>query len=361
MKLAVTGGGTGGHVYPAFAVIEQLREMAEASSEHFECFWIGSRTGMERDIVTKEGIRYRGVPSGKLRRYLSLKNLLDAFRVLGGLFASFWILMREKPDVLFSKGGYVSVPPVWAASLLHIPVISHESDIDLGLASRLNLKKSKMLCVAYDIVKTGHPHTIVSGNPLRAALFDGSAERGRAFVGAALNELVASTLPDLVARGYFVVHQHGGLGPEIDSEQYKGNYFGIATLSSSEMADLLPAARAALARAGAGSLWELGVHRVPSLLAPLSARVSRGDQERNAAYFVSQGCNEVLIDDTHAADERCAALLKSLDRLINDEPYRKAMQEKLALLCKAHAAAKIATGIRELAGLSTPASAKSEM
>ncbi len=408
MKIAVTGGGTGGHVFPALAVLDELLAEQKGGAAH-ECVWIGSKTGMERDIVEGRGIRYIAVPSGKLRRYITLKTFVktiaDSFRVLGGCWASYRALRREKPDVLFSKGGYVSVPPVWAASFLGIPVISHESDLDLGLASKLNLGRSEIVCVAYPEVKIKHPRVVVSGNPLRADIFGGDAARAHEMVGLRrqgvgsqssstaladsgvavanyceqgagiqssrelteqknkkiilvlggsqgaeeINGLIKKALPRLKELGYFVIHQYGNGQSEhlISDEEGAGAYYG-APFFKEEMADLYAAADVAISRAGAGSLWELSVHQIPTLLVPLGMRYSRGDQVRNARYFAEHGCHLELSDDETAEEARVAELVEKIERLAGDEALRQDMQKKLGDLCKADAAAKIADMLVEL-------------
>ena len=166
-KIAFTGGGTGGHIYPGLAVAFVLQKKTPC-----EIFWIGSEKGMDRSIVEKAGIGFFGIPSGKLRRSFSFKNFSDMFRVLSGYFAAKKILKKEKPDLLFSKGGFVSVPPVMAAASLGIPVFGHESDLTPGLATKLNLRKSEKLFLPYNdslkFYRAKYKSRLeVSGNPVR--------------------------------------------------------------------------------------------------------------------------------------------------------------------------------------------------
>ncbi len=175
--IVCTGGGTGGHVYPGLAVIEELNLRWKG-----EILWVGSSNGMERAIVETAGIRFRGIPSGKLRRSFSLANFADSFRVLAGLAASFWLFRKIRPAIVFSKGGYVSVPPVVAAWLLRIPVITHESDLDPGLATRHQRTVCRKICVPYEESLSHFPARLsaklrVTENPVRQAIRTGSANR----------------------------------------------------------------------------------------------------------------------------------------------------------------------------------------
>lgn len=139
-KIVLTGGGTAGHVTPNIALLPSLKEAG------YEVFYIGSYTGIEKTLIEDLGIPYYGISSGKLRRYRSLKNLSDPFRVLHGLFQAKRLMKKIKPDIVFSKGGFVSVPVVLAAGSRHIPVIIHESDMTPGLANKIAMRKATKIC-----------------------------------------------------------------------------------------------------------------------------------------------------------------------------------------------------------------------
>ena len=210
-----TGGGTAGHVYPALAVIGAL-------GAGFEISWIGSRTGMERGLVSEAGIRYHAIPAGKWRRYLSAENIADMLRVIGGVVAALTVLLRERPALVFSKGGYVTVPPVLAARMLRIPVITHESDTDPGLATRINSRFADLVLTSFaETVEwfppALRPRVVTTGNPVRERFFRGDAAAGRAAAGApegmpivlvlggslgseTVNRLVRGALPRLAGR-----------------------------------------------------------------------------------------------------------------------------------------------------------------
>ncbi|MDR1933892.1 MAG: glycosyltransferase [Spirochaetales bacterium] len=332
-----TGGGTGGHVYPGLAVLERLRE-----SRDCDFLWIGSAGGMEQAIVRSWNIPYRGIPSGKLRRYFSLRNFTDVLRIGLGFFAALFIFLRRRPAVVFSKGGYVSFPPVFAAWLLRIPAITHESDFDPGLATRLNAPFVKKICVPYGESLSHFPARFrgklaVTGNPVRREIFLGRAEEGLRIAGfsaekplllvlggslgaAEINALARASLDSLLP--YMnIVHQTGeGKYEEIP----RPGYFA-APYFSAEFPHLLAAAAAVVSRAGAGSLWEFLAAEKPALLIPLKALTSRGDQLRNARLFEELGAAKVLDAEPVSAEDFTAAVKALLDSGVCDT-MKKAMR-----------------------------------
>ena len=194
--ICFTGGGTGGHIYPGLAVADELKALAAEHNKELQINWIGCSKGMDRNIVEKalgpDGKatvdKFFGIPSGKLRRYFSLKNFSDLFRIAGGFFAALHILRRERPALLFSKGGFVSVPPCLAARILHIPVYTHECDFTLGLANRLNFKSADCMFVSYEETKNrlgvaDQKRVVVTGNPVRPVFYKTKPENGLAFLG----------------------------------------------------------------------------------------------------------------------------------------------------------------------------------
>jgi UDP-N-acetylglucosamine--N-acetylmuramyl-(pentapeptide) pyrophosphoryl-undecaprenol N-acetylglucosamine transferase len=351
--IVFTGGGTGGHVYPGIAVLEALRETLGGDVRFV---WIGSKTGIEKTIVEGLGLEYRGVSSGKLRRYLDWRNVADAFRIVAGYFQSLKHLKQLKPRLVFSKGGFVSVPPVRAARRLGIPVYSHESDLDPGLATRLNLGASRAVYCAYPESAAHYPpavraRLVVSGNPVRGGIGAGDAGWAREqwkipaatpvvlVLGGSLgarqvNELVAGALKDLEGRA-FVIHQTGtGWTPLPDSPWYVSRpYF------PTEMPHLYAGADVVLGRSGAGTLWEAAAAGVPLVLVPLTAG-SRGDQVRNAALFETRGAAKVLGPEPEPP-EAVAGI-----RFYLDHPeHRAAAQQALATFDAGGAARRIAADL----------------
>ncbi|MBN2510701.1 MAG: undecaprenyldiphospho-muramoylpentapeptide beta-N-acetylglucosaminyltransferase [Spirochaetales bacterium] len=357
--IAFTGGGTLGHVFPALAVYNYLKK--HAGIEDF--FWIGSGNNLEADSIKNAGIPYYAVPSGKLRRYFSLLNVIDIFRIGAGFIASLLLLMRRRPDVLFSKGGFVSVPPVWAAALLGIPVVSHESDLVPGLATRLNTRFSKILCLAYEhtarqLGSAAALKVAVTGNPVREGAFSADKGRGIASLGLSqaeaakpiimviggsqgaqtVNELIRRHVRNLT-REYTVVHQtgdaHAAGFERMESYVPKGFF-------KEEHLDLIAAASLVICRAGAGTLWECACIGTPMLLIPLSTGSSRGDQIQNARYFQERGAATVLTEDQgELLFERTAELMSS-------QETRAAMVQNLKTIAKGNAAAEISRIILSL-------------
>src|SRR5574344_635727 len=200
MRIVFTGGGTGGHIYPGIAVADEVRSLFLQNGIPVEIYWIGSNQGMDRSLIEKNLIpaggpisAFYGIPCGKLRRYISFSNVTDLFRIIAGYFKAVHLLRRIRPSVLFSKGGFVSVPPCRAARLLHIPYYTHECDFTPGLATRLNSKGAKNIFVSYEetikyIKETLRQKCIVTGNPVRPVFYTDNREAGRKFLGIKENE-----------------------------------------------------------------------------------------------------------------------------------------------------------------------------
>lgn len=367
-KIVFTGGGSGGHIYPGLAVVDELKRLAaEKQTEPFEIIWIASKKKIDRDIIEKAGSvdRFYAVSSGKLRRYLSFENFIDLFKIAGAFFSSFFILAKEKPCFLFSKGGFVSVPPCLAARLLHIPVYTHECDVSPGLATRLNAKNAKKVLVSFEKTPSFFPaekreNIVVSGNPVRPVFYTSDSERGRKFLGfksvpdagekpvllvaggslgaRQINSLVTENL-DRLCEKWNVVHQTGALWaeehPEMMKPDYHNGYFPYAFIYS-EMPDVLKAADVVLSRAGANFLWEASVSAKPLILIPLSGSGTRGDQVDNAALFASKNAAIVLGgrdgngDVTPAAD--ADNLISALDKYLDENERIKAGEASKAIM-----------------------------
>ena len=319
--VAFAGGGTAGHVFPAFPLISRLKELG------WSVFWIGSIGGMEQHLVEQEGIPFYGVSSGKFRRYFSLRNFVDLFRIAWGFLQSLMLLRRIRPGFLFSKGGFVSVPPVAAARLLKIPACTHESDVDPGLATRLNLKLGARILVSWEktldfLSPAMKKRAIVTGNPVRDSLIHGSRAEGRRLAelknddrplllvlggsqGAReINTMIFGILDKLLAFTA-VVHQTGPVDGQIPA---RNGYWGLPFFNQ-ELPHLLAAADIAVARAGAGTLWELAACRIPTIYIPLRT-ATRGDQIRNAEQAERMGFATVL--DAAAAPEDLLGRIHSL-------------------------------------------------
>ncbi|MCK9169235.1 MAG: UDP-N-acetylglucosamine--N-acetylmuramyl-(pentapeptide) pyrophosphoryl-undecaprenol N-acetylglucosamine transferase [Treponema sp.] len=336
---AFAGGGTGGHIYPGLAVAGELRQLAEQNGKKIRICWIGCSSGMDRSLVEKNidsrGMKsadeFYGIPAGKLRRYFSFRNFLDLFKILAGFFTSLVVLIKIKPVVLFSKGGFVSVPPCAAAKLLHIPVYTHECDFTPGLATRINGKSAEHILLSYKetelYLKTGcRRKVIVTGNPVRSVFYEASADRGMKFLGIEqkekpvllvlggssgarqINELIAENL-DWLCERYIVVHQTGMQNAD-RSDVLHADYRPFGFIYA-EMPDVIAAADVVLSRAGANSIWECAVLAKPLVLVPLCGSGTRGDQEDNARYFENHGA-AVVLSRSNATSEKMKQALENL-------------------------------------------------
>jgi UDP-N-acetylglucosamine--N-acetylmuramyl-(pentapeptide) pyrophosphoryl-undecaprenol N-acetylglucosamine transferase len=348
---AFTGGGTAGHVFPGLAVAAELARRWDG-----RIVWLGSRSGPERGLVEAAGIAFREIPVGKLRRYLSISNVTDVFRILGGLAASLRVLASERPALLFSKGGFVSVPPVVAARLLGIPAFTHESDLDPGLATRINARFCEQVLVSHPGTADHFPpalrgRVVVTGNPLRAEIYAANAAEGRRIAGCApgdrlvlvlggssgaafLTGLVAPVAGELCSRGIRLVHQTG------EGKQGASGVPGCLVMPfiGAELPHLMAGADLVVSRAGANTLAELAALGRPSLLVPLSAAVSRGDQVRNAEAYRAAGAAEVMPEEAASP----AALRDRVRALLADSERLAAMGNAARGLATADPAARIA-------------------
>lgn len=302
-KVMLTGGGTAGHVMGNLAILPGLRERG------YEIEYIGSKTGIERDLIEKEGLPYFSIASGKLRRYLSWNNVADVFRVVKGVFDAFSVLKKEKPDIIFSKGGYVSVPVALTAALLGIPFIGHESDLTPGLANKIASRYAKKMLVTFPETKAYFgAKGVVVGSPVRHILFSGDRAKGLEFLGfneakpvlliiggslgaVILNRLIWDEL-DALLEQFQIVHLIGkdNADPMVpDRPGYRQlEYVG------SQMKDILTAADYIVSRAGSNSIFEFLALKKPHLLIPLDFNQSRGDQVLNAQSFETAGYSLVL-------------------------------------------------------------------
>ncbi|WP_438446315.1 undecaprenyldiphospho-muramoylpentapeptide beta-N-acetylglucosaminyltransferase [Gorillibacterium sp. sgz5001074] len=351
-KIVFTGGGSAGHVTPNLALIGELR------SSGWDVDYIGSADGIEKGIIAETGVRFHAISSGKLRRYFDLKNLKDPFKVAKGVWDAYRVLSKVKPDVVFSKGGFVSVPVVAAAKLKGIPVIVHESDITPGLANKLSAPMARRVCVTFP--ETARhikgDKALCTGVPVRPELFHGRADKARleldfvrsrpvllvmgGSLGAkAINLAVRQALPELLAQ-FQIIHICGknNLDPALEGTRGYRQFEYV----SAGLPDLLALADVVVSRAGATSIFEFLALRKPMLLIPLSRQASRGDQILNARSFAARGFAEVVEEEELNASvlaERVATLYSQRDRYaekMGSEPAgRDAVDRIVALIREA--------------------------
>lgn len=332
-KIVLTGGGTAGHVTPNIALIPYLQK------EGYDVYYIGSKGGMEEELIKKCGIPYYGVSSGKLRRYFDKKNFSDIFKVLKGILQSKHIIKKIKPDVVFSKGGFVAVPVVVGAALNKVNVVCHESDITPGLANKLAMPFAKAVCTTFpEAVKHIKDNKgIHTGTPIRDMLFKGSKEKGIAMCGFSgnkpvilimggsqgsvkVNNSVRELLGKLLPK-YDIVHLcgKGNLDENLNNKEGYKQFEYV----SDELPNLFAMADMVISRAGSNAICEfLALHK-PMLLIPLGKNASRGDQILNAQSFKKQGFAEVIDEEKMTK----GSLFDTINRVYeNRQGYINAME-----------------------------------
>lgn len=374
--IVFAGGGTGGHIFPGLAVVDELRALTDA-----RIVWIGSSRGIDREIVERHGIEFIGIPSGKLRRYADIRNAIDLFRIVAGFFCSVFALLRLRPSLVFSKGGFVSVPPCVAAALLRIPLVTHECDYSPGLATRINARFARDIFVSYDETVALFPpkyrsRVTVTGNPVRSAFYSGDARRGREFLGCAdpavpvifaqggslgarqVNGLVAECAERLCSLG-FLAHQTGNANLDqaaevalpLVAERYRPYAF-----IRDEIADVLASASVVVARSGANTVWECAAAGKPMVLIPLDKVSSRGDQIENARFFVKAGAAVMLTGDEANAE----SLARAVGNVLGDAKLRESMASNALALASSRPARVIASALAAKIAASVNSNARAE-
>lgn len=351
-RVMVTGGGTGGHVLPAVPVVEAL--LARRVEVHF----VGSVSGFEERLVAhlnadrpacgradaganpRTGapkVTYHGIATGKLRRYFSLANVIDCFRVPLGVWQAWRLIGGVRPDVVFSKGGFVSFPVVLGAWLRRVPVVAHESDLTPGLANRMAAPFVRSLCVNFDDHKARHRRVVVTGTPVRAELLQGNGARGRERLGTTdakplllvvggslgarrLNEVVREALHALLPT-YWIAHV---CGPgKVDASAVGTPGYTQLEYVDAGWGDIVAAADLVVSRAGAGALYEWLALGKPHLLVPLPKEASRGDQIENANFAKARGWSRVI-------DERALTAVTLVDGVAMLAAQAARIRERLA-------------------------------
>ena len=335
-KIVFTGGGTAGHVTPNIALIEAMQ------AQDWIVDYIGSKDGVEKDMIGSMNIPYHAVRCGKLRRYFSWKNYSDPINMLLGIIQAYWLLRNIKPNIVFSKGGFVAFPVVVGAWLNRIPVIAHESDLSPGLANRLSFPFVDKICVTFAAGKNYFKHQEkieTTGTPIRDALLNGSKTRGLKLCGFSnekpclliiggsqgstiINQCVRQAL-DWLCQRFQVIHLCGKGNIDENLIEKKGYY--QCEYAHTQLPDLFAAANIVISRAGANSLYEILALGKPHILIPLSKKASRGDQIQNARHFEKQGIS-VVIDEEALTPQ---ALLSMVDSVLGQQ---EAIIKKIRLL-----------------------------
>lgn len=332
--IVFTGGGTAGHVTPNIALFPAVKEAG------YEISYIGSYEGIEKELITGQGVTYYGIDSGKFRRYFSWKNFTDPFHVVKGYFQAKKLLKNLNPNIVFSKGGFVSVPVVMAAKKCKIPCIIHESDITPGLANKLAIPSATKVCSNFPETLNYLPKekAVLTGSPIRKELFTGNKIKGLDFCSftankpvllviggstgaAAVNNAIRDLLPTLLQQ-FQIIHLCGK-GKTDETFNGREGYVQFEYIDK-ELKDLFAAADIIVSRAGANAICELLALKKPNILIPLSAAASRGDQILNAESFERQGFSYVLKEE----DVTNETLLAAVNEVYaNRDKYVAAMNE----------------------------------
>ncbi|MCL5256832.1 MAG: undecaprenyldiphospho-muramoylpentapeptide beta-N-acetylglucosaminyltransferase [Chloroflexi bacterium] len=366
MRIAITGGGTGGHVSPAMALVEELRRMSGQAGDPVTLLYIGSAGGIEERMAGQEGIPFASVQAGKLRRYPSLKTLTDALRIPVGVLQAARHVARFHPDVLLSTGGYVSIPAVVAAGLQRVPVIVHEQTVTTGLANKISTPFATVIAVSFESSRSHFPGKRVelTGNPVRRVVTSGNREEGMEFFGfspgmpvvyvtggvqgaRAINRAVGECLEELLTLCQ-VIHQcgpgdgSGGDGswlldkasqlPDPLRQRYQ-----LLEFAGAELAHIYAIADLVVGRAGAGTMAELCVTGKPSLLVPLP-QSANDEQRQNALMLMEAGASVMLEQEQLTPD----SLATAIQVLVSDRPRLSAMSAAALALGKPDAARALA-------------------
>ncbi len=332
-RILLTGGGTAGHVTPNIALLPSLVELG------YDIHYVGSYTGIEKDLITELGVPYHGIASGKLRRYFSVQNFTDPFRIVKGFSQAKHLVKTLKPDVIFSKGGFVSVPVVMAGKICKVPTIIHESDITPGLANKLSIPSATKVCCNFPETLEYLPKekALLTGCPIRQELLTGDKSAAKKFCNftsdkpviliiggslgsVAVNNAVRAILPELL-KDFQVIHLCGK-GKSDDTLQGVEGYVQFEYIKD-ELKDLFALSDLVISRAGANAICELIELRKPNLLIPLSLNASRGDQILNANSFAKQGFSLVMEEEAITNE----GLLNAIHNLYNNRSqYVTAME-----------------------------------
>lgn len=333
-RIILTGGGTAGHVTPNIALIPRLRELG------YDIQYIGSYKGIEKELIEPFGIPYHGISSGKLRRYFSVQNFTDPFRVLKGFGEAKKLIKELQPDIIFSKGGFVSVPVVLAGKHNKVPTIIHESDMTPGLANKIAIPSATKVCCNFPETLEHLPKdkAVLTGSPIRQELLSGnriaaldlchfSADKpvilviGGSLGSIAVNNAVRLALPELLE--HFQIVHLCGKGKVDESLKSMQGYTQFEYIKD-ELRDIFALADIVISRAGANAICELLALRKPNLLIPLSANASRGDQILNARSFERQGFSMVLEEEELTKE----SLLEAVQKLYqNRSQFMDAMRD----------------------------------
>jgi len=373
MKIVLTGGGTGGHFYPLIAVAEKINKLAEKEKLLKPQIYYLASSPYDKQLLLENDIIFKKVSAGKLRRYFSVLNFLGFFKTGWGFLKSFFLVFGIFPDVVFSNGGNVSFPVLLSARIFRIPVLIHISDSIPGRTNAWATKFAKKVSLGFpeaeEFLSIKKEKIAVLGNPVRKELFKPLSEGAREFLDLSvgipiililggssgsqtINESIVDALPELVQK-YQIIHQIGKQGEieiksravvALENSEHKERYKPFAYLNTLALRMSAGVADLVISRAGAGSISEIALWGLPSIVIPIPEEIS-GDQRKNAFTFARAGATVVVEQGNLTTN----ILLSEIERLMSDERKRKELGENAKKFAKADAAEKIARGILDLA------------
>ena len=365
MRIVLVGGGTGGHFYPLIAVAEALRDRDRALSKQTELVYIGPDE-YNREALARLNIKFEYCPAGKKRQYFSLLNFTDKFKIIGGIFTAIWKLYKHYPDVVFSKGGFTSIPVVLAAWVLRIPIVIHESDAKPGKANKFAARFARYIGISYDDSAEFFPKnkTALIGLPIRKAFFSEHPNpyqilgvptdkpiifvTGGSLGAQRINNLILDSLDELLPN-FTIIHQVGDTHVDVvsktasslitDLDQLK-HYFVFGHMSGEYFSAAQQAASLIVSRAGSGTIGEISVRGKPSIIIPIPEEVSR-DQRTNAYAYARTGAASV-IEEGNLND---GMLVTEINKILGDQEYYKTMSEAAQAFTQKDAAYTLADAL----------------
>jgi UDP-N-acetylglucosamine--N-acetylmuramyl-(pentapeptide) pyrophosphoryl-undecaprenol N-acetylglucosamine transferase len=361
MRIVLTSGGTGGHLIPLVTVAKKIKEKIPDC----EFLFIGPNGPMESEIMLKAGIKAKKIQAGKLRRYFSIFNFFDIFKIPVGIIQALYHLLVYIPDAIFSKGGYASLPVVIAGWIYRIPILIHESDANPGMANSILAKFSKRVAVSYPEAEKYFPanQVVLTGNPIREDIETGDAEKGRGIfsldnakkiifaIGGSqgsrnINNKILTILPQLLHK-YYIIHQTGEknfeearrISGELGIKAGYGGYYPLANYGD-EIKDILAASDLVISRAGANSISEIAACGKPVILIPLAS--SANDHQRMNAFAIAKNGGCIVLEENNLGEHM---LLGKIEEIMNDKELRAKLSQNIRAFYHPDATEKIAEGI----------------
>lgn len=363
MRIVLTGGGTGGHIYPLVAVARKLRE------KNIEVVFVGPAGDLEKKAMDEERIKVMHVSAGKLRRYFSFKNILDFFKIPFGIIKALFVMLLIMPDAVFSKGGYASFPIVVAAWLYRIPILTHESDSIPGIANRIIGKLSKRVAVSYPRARRyfRESKVLLTGNPTRENILQGDKSRALEKIGFSdqkyitlilggsqgarnINIAITNILPDLLRMSQ-VIHQTGINNYEevVHRAGVKGikagreGYYPTPFIEAQDLGDFLAASDLVISRAGSNSISDIAAYKKVSLLIPLGN--SANNHQSMNAYAIAEAGGALVLEESNLGEH---ILMEKVTKLLTDTNLRQTMSQNVAPFYHSNATDKIVEGILDM-------------